>query len=107
MTATCRWTGVSGWPYEYEVHPFGTPLAGVAGNYGLCRLAADGYWYPLYFGEADDLGSRCCESHEKWSAAVRLGATHIHAKLTGGGKAVRCAEETDLRRAFSPPLNDQ
>lgn len=107
MTAMCRWTGVSGWGYDYEVHPFGTPLARVPGNYALCRLGADGYWYPLYFGEAEDLSSRCCTSHEKWAAAIRLGATHIHVKGSTGGKLTRCAEETDLRNAFKPPLNDQ
>jgi hypothetical protein len=107
MTAvTCRWTGVSGWVYEYEVHPLNTPLAKVPGNYGLCRIAS-GYWEPLYFGEAEDLSARCGASHEKWAAAVRLGATHIHVKGTAGGKASRCAEETDLRKALKPPLNDQ
>jgi hypothetical protein len=106
MTATCRWTGVSGWPYEYEVVPFDTPLNAVAGNYALCRLEGE-YWTPLYFGEAEDLSTRCCAQHEKWAGAMRLGATHIHAKVTLGGKLVRCAEETDLRKAFNPPLNDQ
>jgi hypothetical protein len=106
MTARCRWTGVSGWAYDYEVHPFGTPLRAIAGNYALCRVV-NGYWQPLYFGEAEDLGSRCCARHEKWAAAIRLGATHIHVKVTNGGKSVRCAEEADLRKAFRTPLNDQ
>jgi hypothetical protein len=107
MAATCRWTGFSGWPYDYEVHPLNTALSSVPGNYVLCRLSQDGYWHPLYVGEAEDLGNRCCVRHEKWAAAIRLGATHIHAKVTWGGKSVRCAEETDLRKAWKPPLNDQ
>lgn len=38
---------------------------------------------------------------------MRLGVTHIHMKMTFGGKLVRCAEEGDLRKAWKPPLNDQ
>lgn len=104
---TCTWTGVSGYPYIYDVHPFGTPLADIPGNYILCRAGPNNVHHPLYFGEAERLSVRCCSAHEKWAAAIRLGVTHIHARHNSGGKQTRCSEETDLRRAFSSPLNDQ
>lgn len=107
MTQTCRWTGVSGYSYDYEVHPFGTPLADVPGNYILCRLDGQGYMLPLYFGEAERLSVRCCDGHEKWRSAAMLGATHILARHNPGGPQSRRAEEADLRRGFKTPLNEQ
>ena len=106
MANTCRWTGASGWGYDYHVVPLSSRLPNVPGNYVICRHAGS-MAYPLYVGEAEDLSQRCNDNHEKWVAAIRLGATHIHVKGTTGGKAARCAEETDLRRAFDPPLNRQ
>lgn len=106
MTETCTWTGISGYPYTYNVHPFGTPLADIPGNYVLCRAVGNVH-HPLYFGEAERLSIRCGNSHEKWASAARLGATHIHARHNPGGKMGRCAEEGDLRRAFRTPLNEQ
>ena len=106
MANTCRWTGVSGWGYDYHILPWNTPLPNLPGNYVLCRHEGNTA-IPLYVGEAEDLGNRCNDNHEKWFAAIRLGATHIHAKGTSGGKTARCAEETDLRHAFDPPLNRQ
>lgn len=106
MANTCRWTGASGWGYDYHVLPWNSGLPNLSGNYALCRHVGN-IAYPLYFGEAEDLRQRCNDNHEKWAAAVRLGATHIHVKGTSGGKSARCEEETDLRRAFDPPLNRQ
>jgi hypothetical protein len=105
--SACTWTGVSGYPYVYDVHPLGTPLADIPGNYILCSLGPDGYFHPLYFGEAEQLSVRCCPGHEKWLAAIFLGATHIHARYNPGGAPARRNEERDLRRGFPTPLNDQ
>lgn len=104
--ANCRWTGVSGWGYDYGVYPLGTTIINAPGNYILTRLT-DGFWHPLYIGEAQDLGRRCCATHEKWAAAIRLGATHIHLRFNPSGRQSRLDEETDLRRAFNTPLNTQ
>lgn len=106
MVDTVRWTGVSGWGYDYEVYPFNTPLADVPGNYILCGITPQNFWNPLYIGEAEDLGARCCLGHEKWQGALRLGATHIHVHRHDN-KQTRLAEETDLRKAFKTPLNEQ
>jgi hypothetical protein len=106
MVDTVRWTGVSGYGYDYEVIQWGTPLANIPGNYILCGVTPENYWNPLYIGEAEDLGNRCCGAHEKWPEATRLGAIHIHAHRHDN-KQSRLAEETDLRKAFTTPLNDQ
>lgn len=101
-----EWPGLSGVSYSYAVYPFGQTFEAVAGNYILCRLE-DAGWRPLYVGEAENLSGRCCDGHEKWAEARRMGATHIHAKHTPGGLQSRLNEETDLRRKWSPPLNKQ
>ena len=101
------WPGLSGRAYKYWYHPLGTKFVAKAGSYILARVNALNQWEPLYIGEADSLASRCGPSHEKWDRAIRLGATHIHAHTTAGERHVRLAEETDLRRAYDCPCNDQ
>lgn len=103
---TCNWPGLSGQEYQYSIHPMATTFKKEPGNYIFAKLT-DGLWDPIYFGEAESLGDRCCGTHEKWDLAIRHGATHIHAHLNGGGRAARLAEETDLRGNFDTPCNDQ
>lgn len=105
MTAICSWHGVSGWRYDYEVHPVGTPFRAVPGNYIFAKESAEG-WVPIYIGESESLGDRCCNAHEKWDAAIRYGATHIHCHVNSD-KPSRLAEETDLIRAWTTPCNDR
>jgi hypothetical protein len=104
---TCSWQGQSGQQYQY----WATPIHGFSGknepgNYILAQ-AVQGSWRPIYIGECQSLRDRCCKLHEKWDAAIRLGATHIHTHTTSGGVQRRLDEETDLRRRFNPPLNKQ
>jgi hypothetical protein len=106
MVDNVRWTGISGWGYDYQVAEFNTSLANVPGNYIICGITPENYWNPLYIGEAEDLGSRCCGAHEKWGAAAQLGATHIHVHRHDN-RQTRLEEETDLRKAFKTPLNKQ
>lgn len=101
-----NWTGASGQNYEYEVYPIGVDFYRVPGNYILAKRNGM-YWEPIYIGESSCLHDRCCERHEKWALAQRHGATHIHAHVSSIIAQVRVNEETDLRRRFKPPCNDQ
>ena len=104
---TCLWQGASGRQYRYWCTPI-RAFSGKneAGNYILAQ-AGPGGWRPLYIGECESLQNRCCNLHEKWDAAVRMGATHVHSHTTAGSRQNRLDEETDLRRRFDPPLNKQ
>ena len=104
---TCNWSGMSGAVYKYFIHPFGDEFGDQRpANYIFTKCVA-GRHSPLYVGETDNAERRCCGTHEKWAAAIRLGATHIHIHVSSLDKGIRCAEETDIRRKFRPPLNDQ
>jgi predicted GIY-YIG superfamily endonuclease len=102
----CVWPGRSGKEYRYWVYPFGRPLQAKPGNYIFAKLNSKNQWEPIYIGETDDLDSRVAD-HEKRERARTHGMTHIHAHLTSGDRSSRLAEETDLRKNFNPPCNDQ
>jgi predicted GIY-YIG superfamily endonuclease len=103
---TCEWPGVSGKKYQYYVYPFGASLKEAAGNYIYAKLNYKNQWVPLYIGETDDLDTRVA-THEKRECVRRNGVTRIHAHLTSGDRSVRLAEETDIRKNFRTPCNDQ
>ena len=100
---TCTWVGRSGSRYAYEVHPLGTPMRAVPGNYGFAKVAG-GRWVPLYFGQTFNLRDRL-ENHERERCARMSGATHIHVHANGGGEAARRREEGDLIGGHSPHCN--
>ncbi len=74
------------------------------GIYIFCGFASDG-WVAYYIGQTDDFKVRI-PSHEVWPEAVRLGATHVHARVVQE-QANRDSIEAELIRAFQPPLNTQ
>jgi hypothetical protein len=76
-----------------------------AGNYIFCKKNAAGKWTPQYIGQTDNLGERLGR-HNKRDCAVRNGATHVHAHLSGP-EANRLAEERDLIQNFNPTCNVQ
>jgi hypothetical protein len=90
--------------YEYAVLPFDAAWNDVGGVYifvkwsGKKRVA-------LYVGKADSFKSRLCASHECWSKAVALGATHVLARAVS--EPTRTNEERALIQAYDPPLNVQ
>jgi predicted GIY-YIG superfamily endonuclease len=104
--ATINWPGASGNNYEYYIHPIGTRFKNLAGNYIFARETKPNYWAPVYIGETADLSSRF-NNHHQADAIKRNGATHIHVHSTTGGAQVRRDEETDLRRKWNPPCNEQ
>ena len=52
-------------------------------------------------GITGDLSQRL-PGHDMWSAAVRLGATHIQAHTTPAGEQARLDEEEDLIARWNP-----
>lgn len=74
------------------------------GNYAFLKPTGPKTWTPLYFGQADSLRNRL-SNHERWSDAVRAGATVIVAHATQGAESVRLSEERDLIAKWNPPLN--
>ena len=100
-----EWGGHSFTVYD----PALTTWKKVPGLYVFAGLAKDRQeilrWHAYYIGETQDFSDRF-PNHEKWQAARRLGATHIHAliELQAG---VREKEEKRLIRVYQPPLNVQ
>ena len=103
-TKTCTWTGASGKDYTYHIFPIGTSFKAEAGNYIFAAETNPGRWRPIYIGETSDLSERF-DDHHKMPCIRRNGATHVHAKLTPGGKQVRLAEEADLVAHYAPTCN--
>jgi len=66
---------------------------------------ANGYWIAKYIGKTEDFNARI-PRHERWEEAVRLGATHVHARIETNA-IQRMLIERDLIQRFQPPLNDQ
>ena len=103
---TIMWPGQSGKEYTYWIYPIGFSFKEEPGNYVFAKKIDSGRWSPCYIGETENLDRRLGD-HEKEACAKRNGATHIHAHLTGGGEAVRRAEERDLIVKWDPPCNNQ
>jgi len=62
-------------------------------------------WMPRYIGKALSLRDRLC-NHEQWDDAVRLGATHILAKVLHDERE-RDRVERLMIEECNPPLNVQ
>jgi len=52
---TIQWTGQSGKTYKYWIHPLGTSLKAVAGNYIFATETDPNRWRPIYIGQTGDL----------------------------------------------------
>lgn len=92
------WNGIEFTSYEPD-----TAWNDVGGVYIFVR-PNNGKWQALYVGQTDSF-SRRLSNHEKWAAAARMGATHVHA--VSANEADRLAIEADLIGKFQPPLNTQ
>ncbi len=91
--------------YDFLVYEYSTTWNAVAGIYIFCGINQQGLWFPLYVGQAKSFAERV-PGHERWREAVRLGATHIHARVVEQ-QATRDQIEAALIRAYQPALNDQ
>lgn len=101
MSNTVTWSGS-----EFTVYdPSSTTWNAKAGIYIFTGIISTGRWKAYYIGQTDDFSSRI-PGHEKWAPAVRLGASHIHARVVPL-QASRDTLESQLIQACQPPLNVQ
>ncbi len=92
--------------HEFTVYdPKTTDWNEIAGIYIFAGLNAQELWVPLYIGQTDDFHARL-PSHERWTEAELLGATHVHAMVVSLA-ASRDTIEKELIQAYQPPLNVQ
>jgi hypothetical protein len=91
--------------YQFEVCEQDANWRDVGGVYIFTGLNAKNLWVALYIGQADSFHNRI-PSHEQWNPAVRLGATHVHARVVPQA-ATRDIVERALIRAYQPSLNVQ
>jgi excinuclease UvrABC nuclease subunit len=105
-----NWPGYNERLITTTLHPIGTTYPRTPGVYIFTAEAGDGRWLPIYVGECDDLHHRLTlmlRHHQQWRSIIHAGATHICSLHVRGGKAVRLAIETELRRTLEPPCNLQ
>jgi hypothetical protein len=91
--------------HQFGVYQHGASWSAVAGLDIFAGKNSEGRWVALYIGQAESLAERL-PTHERWSEAARLGATHVHAKVESLA-ATRDAVERQLIQAFQPRLNTQ
>jgi len=103
--STCNWPLGNGQTLEFGIYNKETQWNKVAGLYIFAEPLGNGRWRALYVGQTDDFSSRI-PNHEQWDAALRLGATHVHAKVVPL-KANRDTWERLLIEYHQPPLNVQ
>jgi len=104
------WALGNGQSLEFTVfNPNATKWHAVAGLYIFTYLytGKDGklYWHPLYIGQTDDFSSRM-PGHERFTEAVRRGATHIHA-VGVSYSTYRDAWEKQMIQYHKPIMNEQ
>jgi excinuclease UvrABC nuclease subunit len=91
--------------HSFSINDPGASWKEVAGVYIFAGINQANQWVPLYIGQASSLAARLA-THERWSEAKRLGATHIHARAVAK-QSDRDAIERALIEAFQPHLNSQ
>ena len=91
--------------YEFGVYDPDTDWNDVGGIYIFAGQDSENDWIPYYIGKTNNFSKRMA-SHEKWSSAEWLGATHVHARGESQG-ANREAIESHLIEEFDPPLNKE
>lgn len=104
---TCNWPGASRATYTYGIYKMDGDWNLVPGNYIFAKETSPGVWEALYVGQTESFRARITPNHEEWERAIRLGATHIHARVNQAGKTARLEEESDLIRSLNPPLNQK
>lgn len=92
--------------HEFTIHEPGATWSHVGAVYLFCGVNQQkNQWIPLYVGQAEDLADRL-STHKRWPEAVRLGATHVHARAVPQ-QSQRDSLEKQLIQAFQPRLNIQ
>ena len=88
---------------EFHILKHDTTWNDTAGIYIFCGVNQQNQWTPLYISQTDSFLNRL-PSHELWSEAHTLGATHVHAKVVSE-QTSRYTLEEQLIQSFQPPLN--
>lgn len=91
--------------YTFNVYLHDDNWADVAGIYIFCGINSKNQWVAYYIGKTESFQDRI-PSHKQWEQAVKLGATHAHAKMVSQAKD-RDRIEEELIKAFQPRLNTQ
>lgn len=98
-------TAVAWGQYSFTSYDPGTTTWNdVAGIYIFARPFL-GQWQAIYVGQASSFKDRL-GNHERWTEALRRGATHIHALIVPL-QASRNNIEQSLIQTYQPPLNQQ
>jgi excinuclease UvrABC nuclease subunit len=101
MTGTTTWGS-----YTFQVYQADqTTWNDVAGIYIFAGISPQGYWVPVYVGQADSFANRF-SSHEKWPPAHKLGVRHVHTMLVPK-QSERNLIEAALIKQLQPQLNTQ
>lgn len=96
----CTWHG-----YRFTVHDVDVSWRSVGGIY-IMASRIDAYtWRAHYVGQTNDFSTRLL-GHERWPAARRAGATHVHAMVVSS-EIERLMIEHELIGALQPALNQQ
>lgn len=112
MADIVKWTGISGWIYDFEVFPKNVEFNPVSGVYILCRQAGSilaPRLEALYVGETESLHNRLnagATNHNGLKSSRQAGMTHIAVHRCEGATE-RLRIETDLRHALDPVFNRQ
>ena len=93
----CKWAGLSGEIYTYEIHEWPTRLGAGPGNYIFAGCGSDGSWRPIAIGECPDLAE--LQAHLRGG---RHDATHVHVRPNFNPVAVRRREAADLAERWMP-----
>lgn len=94
-----KWEG-----YNFEVYdPSQTTWNDYPGVYVFAGINPVNQWVPLYVGQADSFRNRI-PSHERWTQAAQMGATHVLA-ITVPQVAIRDGLERGMIATFQPALN--
>ena len=100
MSGKVTWGG-----HELTVYSHGADWHDVGGVYVFAGLSSQNQWVAIYIGQADSFRNRI-PSHEQWTPATQLGATHVHAMVVPQ-VAMRDQIEHLLIATYQPSLNTQ
>lgn len=112
MNDLVYWTGASGCNRVMNLCSYGLPFYPTGGVYIFCKPTPglSGRWLPIYVGETENFNDRLNANllkHHRWNCIQRHGATKVCVVDIAGGKAIRVAVETDLRKSLDPICNRQ
>ncbi|MBL9113729.1 MAG: GIY-YIG nuclease family protein [Verrucomicrobiaceae bacterium] len=104
-TPKCSWPISAKQTLEFEIYDSNDGWHKVGGIYIFSYQQKAGSWIALYVGQTKDFSERPA-THDRLDEAVRLGATHIHARVVSL-QADRDRIEAALIQYLQPPMNSQ